>query len=87
MLREYNPQEIEFNENSGKIHLDETSKYVVVADKNGKEKVVRKSAVCYVLSKDKYKLSSDRMQRVKEKDYEVNNKSASKSRMFLSLSY
>lgn len=77
MLREYNPQVKDFDENCsencGKIQLDEKSKYVAVADNNGKEKVVRKSAICYVLSKNKYKLSSDRLQRVKENEYETKN--------------
>lgn len=82
MLREYNPQVRDFDKScgevDGKIQLDEKSKYVVVTDNNRKEKVVRKSAVCYVLSKNKYKLSSDRLQRVKENEYETNNKNSSK---------
>lgn len=61
-----------------KIQLDERSKYAIVSDNNGKEKVVRKSAVCYMLSRNKYKLSSDRLQRVKEKEYETGNKNSSK---------
>lgn len=31
--------------------------------------VVRKSSICWLLSKDKCKLSSDRLQRVQEKEY------------------
>lgn len=73
MLKEYNPQRKDITDgddvDSEKILLDERSIFVVVADSNGKEKVVRKSAVCYVLSKDKHKLSSDRLRRVQEKEY------------------
>lgn len=51
MLREYNPPVKALDENCGKIQLDEKSKYVAVTDNNGKEKVVCKSAICYVLLK------------------------------------
>lgn len=70
MLKEYNPQRKDIIDvDSDQILLDERSIFVYVADNNGKEKVVRKSAVCYVLSKDKHKLSSDRLRRVQEKEY------------------
>lgn len=76
MLKDYNlKREILADDNTGKIKLDENDIFVVVVDNNGKEKVVRKSAVCYVLSKDKTKLSSDRLLRVQEKEYAVNNSS------------
>lgn len=54
---------------ANQIHLKEDSPFAVVIDKNGEEMVVRKSSICWLLSKDKCKLSSDRLQRVQEKDY------------------
>lgn len=53
-----------------RIILSETSPYVVVRSNNGTEKVVRKSSICWLLSKDRFKLSSDRLVRVQEKDYQ-----------------
>lgn len=64
MLKDYG------NVNSkGSACLNEKSPFVAVTDNNGKEMVVRKSSICWLLSKDKCKLSSDRLQRVQEKDY------------------
>lgn len=57
---------------ANQIHLKEDSPFVVVLDKNGGEIVVRKSSICWLLSKDKFKLSSDRLQRVQEKEYDGN---------------
>ncbi len=57
------------NHSANKIRLNEDSQFVVVVNKKGKEIVVRKSSICWLLSKDKCKLSSDRLQRVQEKDY------------------
>lgn len=54
---------------------DEKCRFTCVVDNTGKSKVVRKSAVCYMLSKDKHKLSSDRLQRVQEKEYVVDHAS------------
>ncbi len=51
--------------------LSEDTRFALAVDSTGKSKVVRKSAVCYVLSKDKHKLSSDRLQRVQERKYAV----------------
>ncbi|KAG4072027.1 hypothetical protein HA402_008468 [Bradysia odoriphaga] len=61
------------------ISLSEEGPFVVVIDGTGKSKVVRKSAVCYVLARDKHKLSSDRLQRVQEKEYTVDK---SRNRIF-----
>lgn len=55
--------------------LDENGPFTRVVGNSGKSKVVRKSAICYVLSKDKHKLSSDRLQRVQEKEYLLDHKS------------
>lgn len=63
MLRDYNSNCEE------RIILDEKSSFVVVEASKGKEMVVRKSSICWLMSKDKCKLSSDRLQRVQEKDY------------------
>lgn len=75
MLKNY---EAKFNEDSinnvdDDIRLDENAPFTYVVDSTGKSKVVRKSAICYVLSKDKHKLSSDRLQRVQEKEYVLNH--------------
>lgn len=64
-MRDYNVNK----KNEDSICLDEDSPFVVVANTKGKEMVVRKSSVCWLLSKDKSKLSSDRLVRVQEKDY------------------
>lgn len=80
MLKDYSPKMKQFLNTEDTLEdsldithditlLDEKSPFVVVVDSTGKAKVVRKSAICYVLSKDKRKLSSDRLQRVQEKDY------------------
>ncbi|KAG4068990.1 hypothetical protein HA402_008461 [Bradysia odoriphaga] len=77
MLKDYTPiLQKQFDENSensfenpGDVTIDEIGPFTIVVDGTGKSKVVRKSAVCYVLNRDKYKLSSDRLQRVQEKEY------------------
>ncbi len=56
-------------QSTSNIRLNENSPFAVVVDKNGKEKVVRKSSICWLLSKEKFKLSCDRLQRVQEKEY------------------
>lgn len=53
-----------------RVSWDEESPFAVVMDNVGNEKFVRKSSICWFLQKDKYKLSSDRLQRVQEKDVE-----------------
>lgn len=58
-----------------KIKVDENGPYAVVVDSIGREKVVRKSSICWLLSSDKYKLSNDRLQRVMENDYHNSGKS------------
>lgn len=63
------------NSNSG-ITLKENGTYAIVMDGTGKESVVRKSSICWLLSSDTYKLSSDRLQRVMEKDYQTSGKFA-----------
>lgn len=60
----------------GGTYLSETSPYVAVRGNNGNEMIVRKSSVCWLLSKDKYKLSSDRLVRVQEKEYSRGNVTA-----------
>lgn len=50
------------------IDLNEASPYCVVSDDTGKEKVVRKSTICWLLSKDRHSLSSDRLSRVKQSE-------------------
>lgn len=61
--------------------VNEKSPFVVVVDERGNEKVVHKSSVCWMLSKDKHKLSSDRWVRVSEQEYSV--KSTGKENLFL----
>lgn len=61
MMRDYS---------TSNVKVDEKGPYALVVDSNGVEKVVRKSSICWLLSNDKYKLSSDRLQRVMESDYQ-----------------
>lgn len=68
MLKDYTPKMSQDD-----ITLDEKGPFVLAVDSTGESKVVRKSAVCYVLAKDKHKLSSDRLQRVQEREYAVDN--------------
>lgn len=51
--------------------IDEKCPFVIVMDERGNRKIVRKSSVCWLLSKDKHKLSSDRLVRVTESDYSL----------------
>lgn len=48
--------------------IDETSSYTAVRDKNGNEKVVRKSSVLYLLKTTKETLSSDRLRKVQNSE-------------------
>lgn len=81
MLKDYSGDQEYVDQNSeGYVHLDERDRLVLVNDNSGKWKVVRKSAVIYVLTKDKHKLSSDRLQRVQEKEYTMNTASKHKKR-------
>lgn len=57
---------------SASTQVKENSPFAVVVDGTGKESVVRKSSICWLLSKDKCKMSSDRLQRVKEKEFDMN---------------
>lgn len=52
------------------IEVDPKGIYAVVLDSKGEPDVVLKSAICWMLSKNKIKSSSDRLQRVMEKDYQ-----------------
>lgn len=45
---------------------DEKSPYLSVRNHDGNEKLVRKSALCWLLNKGKQKLSTDRLQRVQQ---------------------
>lgn len=69
MLKDYGDKLYKGNDLEINIDLDEKSPFVKVTDKSGKEMVVRKSSVCWLLSQDKFKLSSDRLQRVQEREY------------------
>lgn len=60
------------NHSANEIRLKEDSPFAVVVNKKGEKIVVRKSSICWLLSKDKCKLSSDRLQRVQEKEYTEN---------------
>ncbi|XP_077255597.1 uncharacterized protein LOC143893755 [Temnothorax americanus] len=44
------------------------SPFTIVTDSYGKELIVRKSSICWLLSKNSCKLSSDRLQRVRESE-------------------
>lgn len=58
-----------------KIDLNRNSPFTVVKDSHGKEHVVRKSSICWLLSTNVSKLSSDRLQRVRTSEYEKNIRS------------
>lgn len=58
---------------SGESVIDENSAFTLVVDGKGNRKIVRKSSVCWLLSKDKHKLSSDRLVRVAEREYSLND--------------
>ncbi|XP_037035540.1 uncharacterized protein LOC119073834 [Bradysia coprophila] len=64
LLRDY-----EHVRSTSDVRLNEGSPFAIVLDNSGKEKVVRKSSICWLLSKEKFKLSCDRLQRVQEKEY------------------
>lgn len=49
-------------------NLNEDGRFAIVSNGAGKEMLVRKSSICWLLSKNKYKLSADRLQRVKENE-------------------
>lgn len=52
------------------VEMDPKGIYAVVLDSKGEPDVVLKSALCWMLSRNKIKSSSDRLQRVMEKDYQ-----------------
>lgn len=54
------------------VEVDPKGIYAVVLDSKGEPDVVLKSAICWMLSRNKIKSSSDRLQRVQEKDYQPN---------------
>lgn len=56
------------------VKLSETSPYTVVSNSSGKDVVVRKSSICWLLSKDKHSLSSDRLLRVRDTEMDKSKK-------------
>lgn len=63
------------------LALSKTSPFTIVADAHGKEIVVRKSSICWFLNKNCGRLSSDRLQRVMEKEYSSKPQSTLKSNL------
>lgn len=61
------------------LALNKTSPFTIVADAHGKEIVVRKSSICWLLNKNCVRLSSDRLQRVMEKEFSSGSKSTLRS--------
>lgn len=53
--------------------LNETSPFTLVSDASGADKIVRKSSICWLLTKNKSHFSSDRLQRVKDIDIVKSN--------------
>lgn len=53
------------------IDLSETSPYCIVSDGSGNEEPVRKSSICWFLSRNKHSLSSDRLTRVKQSELAI----------------
>lgn len=80
MLKDYS-ERLPENESESSTCIDEKSPFVAVVDDTGNEKIVRKSSLCWLLSKDKHKLSSDRLVRVMEKDYSMKNLGMANSRL------
>ncbi len=50
------------------IDINENSPYCIVSNASDNTKIVRKSSICWLLSKDKHSLSSDRLTRVKQSE-------------------
>lgn len=71
MLRNYRENFTDLDDN-GTIFLDELLPFAPVVDSKGKELVLRKSTITWYFDNDKTKLSSDRLVRVKEKEYSRN---------------
>ncbi|XP_067203736.1 uncharacterized protein [Linepithema humile] len=63
------------------LALSKTSPFTIVADARGKEMVVRKSSICWLLNKNCGRLSSDRLQRVMEKEFSSKPKSTLRSNL------
>lgn len=63
------------------LALSKTSPFTIVTDAHGKEIVVRKSSICWLLNKNCGRLSSDRLQRVMEKEYSSKPKSTLRSNL------
>lgn len=53
-----------------RVDLNPKGRFAVVMNSNGEEDVVLKSAICWWLCRNKIRSSSDRIQRVMEKDYQ-----------------
>lgn len=53
---------------SSRISLSEKSPFTIIYDNKGSEIIVRKSSIVWMLRNDPTKISSDRLQRVKDKD-------------------
>lgn len=58
----------DFSQDNTQIRQD--SPFTVVKDSSGKEHVVRKSSICWLLNSNNSKLSNDRLQRVRTSEYE-----------------
>lgn len=63
------------------LALSKTSSFIIVTDAHDKEIVVRKSFICWLLNKNCGRLSSDRLQRVMEKEYSSKPKSTLRSNL------
>lgn len=54
------------------ITIDKNGPFAVVTDGNGNRKIVRKSSICWLLTKTNSRISSDRLLRVRECDIDAN---------------
>lgn len=60
--------------------LSEESPYTIVIDNTGKEYVVRKSSIVWLLTNTKHSLSSDRLQRVRDEEFNKQQKGCTTQR-------
>lgn len=52
------------------VNLKPDDECTIVADSSGNEYVVKKLSICWLMNREKSKLSSDRLERVKTSDYQ-----------------
>lgn len=59
----------DYTEKLKDLAVDYTSQYVEILRDDGEKIIVKKTSLCWALRSDRHKLSSDRLERVKYRDY------------------